>query len=369
MRIAHVSDCYLPRTGGIETQVRALAHAQLAAGDDVRIITATPGHGAVRSGRDDDGGLPVHRVAAHLPAELPVHPRTAHHVREILRRDPVDVVHIHAGVVSPFAWGALRAARSVDVPTVTTVHSMWGPVASPSLRASRLVLPWVKDGVAMTAVSRVAAERVRQALGVPVGVIPNGIDPGLWPVVPWSPVAGRLRLVSVLRLAPRKRAGALIDVIADAASRLPTGALSAVIIGDGPERDRLQRKVVRRGTTSAITLVGRRDPAGIRAIYAEADAFIQASVRESFGIAALEARTSGLPVIARAQTGAGEFVADGVTGRLVHSDAEMVDVVVGLARDPSQLTRLRSAASAMPPPQEWPLVLTAAREAYRRAGA
>lgn len=369
VRIAHVSDCYLPRTGGIETQVRALAHAQIATGDDVRIITATPGHGDVRAGIDHDDGLPVFRVAAHLPAELPVHPRTAHHVREILRRDPVDVVHIHAGVVSPFAWGALRAAHAVGLPTVITVHSMWGPVASPSLRVSRLVLPWVKDGVAMTAVSHVAAERVRAALGVPVGVIPNGIDPELWPVVPWSPMPGRLRLVSVLRLAPRKRAGALIDVISDAAARLPAGALSAVIIGDGPERDRLQRKVVRRGLAGAITLAGRRDPTGIRVSFADADAFIQASVRESFGIAALEARASGLPVVARAETGAGEFVEDGVTGLLVGSDAEMVDALVDLSTHPERLAVLRAAASAAPPPQEWPLVLNAAREAYRRATA
>ena len=43
MRILHVSDCYAPRTGGIETQVRDLARAQAAQGHDVHVLTATTG--------------------------------------------------------------------------------------------------------------------------------------------------------------------------------------------------------------------------------------------------------------------------------------------------------------------------------------
>ncbi|MGI9197554.1 MAG: glycosyltransferase, partial [Candidatus Nanopelagicales bacterium] len=110
MRIAHVSDCYAPRTGGIETQVRSLALAQHARGDDVRIITASPGHEGVRAGADVVDGLPVERIALSLPGEIPVHPRTRARVLASLRAAPVDVVHVHAGVISPFAWGAVRAA-------------------------------------------------------------------------------------------------------------------------------------------------------------------------------------------------------------------------------------------------------------------
>ncbi|WP_448630181.1 hypothetical protein [Cellulomonas soli] len=46
MRVVHVSDCYPPRTGGIESQVGDLAAAQVAAGHDVHVFTATVGeHG------------------------------------------------------------------------------------------------------------------------------------------------------------------------------------------------------------------------------------------------------------------------------------------------------------------------------------
>jgi len=107
VRIAHVSDCYAPRTGGIETQVRALAGRQAAHGDRVRVITATPGHAGVFAGDDDVDGLPVHRVAARLPFELPVHPRTVTEVGALLDRHPVDVVHVRLPVSCRRSPGAL----------------------------------------------------------------------------------------------------------------------------------------------------------------------------------------------------------------------------------------------------------------------
>ncbi|MBU6313373.1 MAG: glycosyltransferase, partial [Actinomycetales bacterium] len=180
MRIAHVSDCYLPRTGGIETQVRSLALAQAARGHDVRIITASPGHGDVRSGRDIVDGLSVERIAVSLPGEIPIHPRTRTRVVESLIANPVDVIHVHAGVVSPFAWGGVRAAHELTIPTVVTVHSVWGPLARPAFGASNSLVRWASWGVVLSAVSQVAADRVSQAVGVDVDVLPNGIDASAW---------------------------------------------------------------------------------------------------------------------------------------------------------------------------------------------
>ena len=50
MRILHVSDCYAPRTGGIESQVRDLARAQVQAGHEVHVLTATVGDEGERGG-------------------------------------------------------------------------------------------------------------------------------------------------------------------------------------------------------------------------------------------------------------------------------------------------------------------------------
>lgn len=366
MRIAHVSDCYLPRTGGIETQVRALALAQREVGQDVRIITATPGHDEVRSGRDVVDGIEVHRVAARLPFELPVHPRTRSEVVKVLTAYPVDVLHVHAGVISPFAWGAIRAAEQLQIPALVTVHSVWGPMARPGFKIAHALARW--NHVAMSSVSEAAAERVSSALGVEVMVTPNGIDPAQWRIAPARPVPGALRLVSVMRLAPRKRLGALLHILKQASAQLaPEIELRATIIGDGPELARALSYLARNDLEHAVTMAGRLDRDAIKGVFSESDVFVQPSIRESFGLAALEARTAGLPVIVRDETGSTEFVTDRLTGLIVDSDAAMVGGIVELARDVPLRSSIAEHNRSVPPAQSWPNVLAAVDAAYTRA--
>jgi len=372
MRIAHVSDCYAPRTGGIETQVQALAGRQSARGDDVRVITATPGHAGVFAGDDVVEGLTVHRVAAHLPFELPVHPRTSREVGVLLDRHPVDVVHVHAGVVSPFAWGAIRAATQRRLPTLVTVHSVWGPVARPGFGLSEALLRWARRGVTLSAVSEVAAARIERA--VPragrVLVVPNGIDPAQWRIEPGPPDPTRLRIVTVMRMAPRKRTLPLVRILEAAAGRL-TGpvALSAVIVGDGPERARAEKHVRDHGLADRIRFTGRLDRAAILQVFAESDAYLQPSVKESFGLAALEARSAGLPVVARTETGTTQFIRDGEQGLLADDDDGLARALVRLGTDRALLAAITERNRATPPQDAWPHVLEVVDAAYAHAGA
>jgi len=371
VRIAHVSDCFAPRTGGIETQVAALAGHQQADGDDVYVITATPGHDAVFAGPEVVNGITVQRVAAHIPFELPVHPRTGHEVSRLLRAEPVDIVHVHAGVVSPFAWGAIRAATKAGVPTLVTVHSIWGPMAAPGFGASDSLLRWTRWGVTLSAVSDVAASRI--AAAVPragtVLVVPNGIDPADWKVehVPAGPE--RLRLASVLRMAPRKRTLPLVRIIEAAIRRLDGIDVTAVLVGDGPERAGAEKYVDAQGLSGAITFAGRLDRAGILDVFARTDAYVQPSIKESFGLAALEARSAGLPIVARSQTGTTQFVRDGAEGLLADDDAGMAAAIVRLGRDPGLRDRIAAHNRSVEPLEAWPSVLETVRDAYRIAGA
>ena len=367
MRIAHVSDCYLPRTGGIETQVRGLALAQAARGDEVRIITATPGDGPVRAGRDVVDGLPVDRLAARLPADLPVHPRTRAGVRALLESDPVDVVHVHVGATSPFAWGALRAVAQLDLPTVVTVHSVWGPLSRSGYRAARSAL--LRPNLVISAVSGMAASAVSRSLGTDVAVLPNALDPTPWQRESAVPrVDGAFRVVTVSRLAPRKRINALLTAIARAQVLIgPSTCIEATIIGDGPQRALAERTARRLGIDATFT--GRLDGAGIRDVFARSDAFVQASVRESFGIAALEARTCGLPVIARAQAGTSEFIHDRVEGLLAADDASLASAIALLATDPALAQRIAAHNVAEPIDQTWDHICARASALYADAGA
>jgi len=370
VRIAHVSDCYAPRTGGIESQVAALATQQRAAGLDVRVITASPGAGHRRSGLDHVDGLPVQRVAARIPFDLPIHPRTRREVGAVLDADPVDVVHVHAGVISPFAWGAVRAARERGLPVLVTVHSVWGPLASPAFGVSDALAHWSSWGVTLSAVSDLAAERVHRAVpqGGDVLVVPNGIDPEHWRVPEHAVDPRTLHVVTVMRLAPRKRTLPLVRILHEARSSLAGSVdLRATIVGDGPVRARAERVSSRLDMADALTFTGRLDRAGVLSVLGAGDIYVQPSVRESFGLAALEARTAGLPVVVRSQSGSTQFIRDGVEGAVAVDDDGMAAAVIRLGRDSDARARIAAHNRENAPAEAWPRVLVAVDDAYAQA--
>ncbi len=364
MRILHVSDCYAPRTGGIESQVRDLARQQVVAGHEVHVMTATATadgqHGVVQ----DDGGVQVHRLGTRLPFELPINPAAPPRMRALMRDLQPDVVHVHAGVVSPFAYDGARVALGEALPLAITWHCMLdGAVAA--LRGAVGASRWRSAPVALSAVSRAAADRVEAVFRQPAAVLPNGLDLDLW--APSEATASpTLRCVATMRLAPRKRGLALIGVVEDALAQLEDGELKLDIIGDGPMRGRIEKRIARRGL-GGITLRGRLDRAQIRDIYAQADVFVAPAVLEAFGIAALEARAAGLAVVARRGTGIEEFITGGVDGLLVDDDAGMARAFVRLAKDAALAAALTGHARAHRPVHGWRKTLDAAESEYRRA--
>ncbi len=368
MRIAHVSDCYLPRTGGIETQVRALALQQAGAGHDVRIITATAGDEGVFAGTEIRDGLTVHRVAARIPAGLPIHPRTYREVGTVLAADPVDVVHVHAGVISPFAWGAIRAARDAGLPVLVTVHCVWGAVAERAFALSDRVLGWSDWGIQISAVSGLAASRIESAVPRcgPVLVIPNGISPAEWSIAAVPRADSIVRLASVMRIAPRKRVIPLMRMLRTAQHMLGDSTrLELTIIGDGPERARAERFANRNNL--AVHFAGRLDRAGILEQFARTDIYVQPSIKESFGLAALEARCAGLPLVIHADSGTTQFVTDGVEGLLGADDWAMAGAIARLAHDRSLRERIAEHNRSVDPADSWPNVLQEVIHGYEVA--
>ncbi|MEY4137637.1 MAG: hypothetical protein RL205_1765 [Actinomycetota bacterium] len=370
VRIAHVSDCYLPRTGGIETQVRALAMQQAAAGHDVRVITATAGSGAVFAGTEIIDGLPVHRVAARIPAGLPIHPRTYREVSAVLAADPVDAVHVHAGVISPFAWGAIRAARDAGLPVLVTVHCVWGPVAERAFALSDRALGWSDWGIQLSAVSGLAASRIEGAApaSAPVLVIPNGITPAEWALVPAVRTDDVVRLTSVMRLAPRKRIIPLLRMLKAAQRMVGAGIpLELTVIGDGPDRGRAERFARRHELP--VRFRGRLDRAGILEEFAHTDIYVQPSIKESFGLAALEARCAGLPLVIHADSGTTQFVSEGVDGLIGADDWAMAGAIAQLAHDRALRERIAEHNRTVEPSDSWPNVLQEVIHGYEVAAA
>ncbi|ROO90994.1 glycosyltransferase involved in cell wall biosynthesis [Actinocorallia herbida] len=342
-----MSDCFLPRLGGIEVQVDELAAAQRADGHEVAVVTATPG--------PDFAGLL--RVGPRVPWGLPV----GGSLRPVLEELKPDVLHIHAGVVSPFAWRALATCR--DVPAVVTVHSLWGRPTGLAYR--RLIGP----DVAVTAVSEAAARPIRRALGADVRVVPNGIDTAPWRAIrPWLPT-GAVHVVAVGRLAPRKEPFTLLKVLREAGRRVP---IRATIVGDGPAARGVRRFLREHRMAHWVRVTGRLDRSEVREVLASADVFVAPARRESFGLAALEARLAGVPVIAHAGSGVADFVAPEREGLLAGSVKELTEALIRLTTDHELRHRIAAHNGATVPERcTWPAVLAAFDALYesRRAAA
>ncbi|MGZ4415269.1 MAG: glycosyltransferase, partial [Gaiellaceae bacterium] len=148
------------------------------------------------------------------------------------------------------------------------------------------------------------------------------------------------RLISVGRLAAPKDWSTLLWALA----RLEPETFSElVIVGDGPERERVEDELARRSLAGRVRLLGERD--GVPSLLADADVFVLASRSEGLPLSVIEAMAAGLPVVASDVGGLRELVLESQTGVLVPSGdpAALADALRPLLRDRALRRRLGSA--------------------------
>ena len=349
MRVALACDWFLPRQGGIELHLRDLALALRAAGADARIVTTTRGAEVI-------DGVPVHRVRTPLVpgGGFAFSPGVVGAVDRLIRDESFDVVHAHASVVSPVAFAAAIAARRAGLPSLVTFHSMLHR-ASFLLGASEALFGWSERGVVLSAVSSVVAEQVARWIpGANVGVLPNGLDTRFWRELPNAPPANEIVFASAIRLSRKKRPMRLVRAFAEAA-RFVAGApaMRLVVAGEGPERGATRRLADELGVGNRVELTGHLSRADLRALYARSHAFVLPSERESFGIAALEARAAGLPVIGMLSSGVRDFIRQGLDGLLARDDAELARHISRLALDAPFRDYVRHRNRSVAPQYDW----------------
>ena len=294
-------------------------------------------------------------------------------IREGLQRldaGDIDVLHAHLGVASPLAFFLARGAARRGIPTVVTVHSLWSRVR-PIMAAMDAWGRWSRLPIQWTAVSEAAAAPVRRLMPphVRVEVIANGINPGDWEVgTPVRATQDDVVVAAVMRLALRKRPLPLLRMLGRAQHALGEGRrLRLVIAGEGRLRPLMRWYAARHGLSGQVEFVGRVDRDGVRRLLRSADMFVAPARLESFGIAALEARCAGVPVVAMASGGVGEFVEHGVEGLLCADDADMARAISALAADDLGRERIADHNRSTTCRVTWEEVLDRTDAAYERA--
>jgi glycosyltransferase involved in cell wall biosynthesis len=361
MRIAHVTDCYLPRMGGIERQVDGLTRSQLAAGHDVEVITSVPPDGS-------GSAVPVIGPARGGGRPGSIRYQTAWRGRQAAIEGGYDLVHLHASTFSPLAYLAAGATSKAGIPTVVTLHSLWS-WATPIFRGFDLALDWRRWPITWTAVSEAAALSLAGVLRprTAISVLPNGVQAELWRCQRSPRDPNRVVLVSVMRLAARKRPMQLLAMLRAARAQLPPELrIEVKIVGDGPKREAMT-DYLHKHRMDWVELTGQLDQPAIRRAFADADIYLSPATLESFGIAALEARCAGLPVIACAGTGVSDFISHGQNGLLAAGDAEMTDAIVSLAGSAQLRAALTAGALGTESGFSWDSVLRSCAGVYAAA--
>ncbi len=360
-RILHVTDYYRPKVGGIEMFVEELAARQYVAGHEVTVLTVA---------RDPDGTgatgpVEVIRAPSRSPVPLPILPRG-------LDLTSYDVVHLHLSVACPFSTRVAMAAAGLGVPVVATVHSLWTGREG-WVRIIGAIAGWDGWPVRWTAVSSAAARAMHGPLGehTRVDVVPNAVDVGWWSACePLEDASRPITFVSVMRLAGRKRPLQLLEAFAAARRAVPEDlSLRLVVVGEGPLARKVRARVTDLGLDGCVELTGGLTRDEIRDLYRSADGYVAPSHQESFGIAALEARTAGLPVVAMRSGGVGEFVGHGAEGLLCEDDGDLTRALASLAEDKELRDRIAAHNRSRPPDLDWSTALAGFQAAYVDAAA
>lgn len=375
-KIALVSDWFLPSVGGVEYQMRNLAWELMARGHSVEGITSAPGPDRVE-------GIPVHRLNIR---RIPLVDITYEHkalplLEEKFLAGKFDVIHCH-GLYSPLSHVSVYLGKKHNIPTVLTNHSLAQGTPNDRLYVHfyhRIVQLWAlliyrklvrrktMTPDVITAVSKIVADETSLVYRTrDVYLLPDGIQPEEWRLSPQA--HPRPRVTCVSRLYPTKRTVELIRAIPRIYEKLDGGSRPLfTIIGEGRERKRLENLVVRHGLEGDVELLGFQEQVKIREVFNKTDLFVLPSSREGFGIAVLEARTAGLPVVAMNHGGVGEIIRHGHDGYLADTYDEFVDHIAALMGDPALRRRVAENAKAPLPHFAWDQVLLRHLEVYRLA--
>nr|WP_281496629.1 glycosyltransferase family 4 protein [Ornithinimicrobium sp. F0845] len=319
-RVALVSSSYHPHLGGVEEHVRQVAAELTSRGHTVEVWTVDRGE---RLGAQWVDGVRVRYLPTPLPARktsnlarfaLTAPLALARWLRAARQLRP-DVIHVHCfGPNGPYARVVASLTRT---PWVLSAHGETFMDANDLFGRSALMRAQLRRGCsdadAVTGCSEAVADDLRGAYGArDVSVVPNGVRVATHTTITSPADATLKQVVAVGRLVEVKGFDLLIDAVARSRE-----VRSLHVVGDGPEREALQRLVRRLDLQDRVALLGPRSPEDAQQAMANAALVVMPSRREAFGIVALEAWASGTPLIATSLGGPAGFVTDGVDGILV----------------------------------------------------
>jgi N-acetyl-alpha-D-glucosaminyl L-malate synthase BshA len=266
---------------------------------------------------------------------------------EVAQEASLDIFHVHYAIPHAVAGALAREILGDKAPRLmTTLHGTDITVVGSDPYFLPVTRFAIERSQGLTTPSSALRSETFEKLGIDprteIEVIPNFVDTEEFTPAPAG--AEPALVVHNSNFRPLKRVG---DVLGVFALLRKTRRCELALIGDGPDRPAMERLAQELGIASSVTFLGER--LDFADVLRRARVFLLPSAAESFGLAALEALSCGVPVVASRVGGLPEVVDDGVTGFLRPAgDIEAMAEAAGRVLDDGALrTRMSVAARAV----------------------
>lgn len=265
----------------------------------------------------------------------------------------LDLIHAHYAV--PHATSAYLAKEMVGREgfcVVTTLHGTDITLVGQDPSYHGITQFSIQKSDGLTAVSEYLRQETVEHFDIPaerIEVIPNFVDLALYKRDAHPCLRSRLSqpgeniVMHISNFRAVKRVPDVVSAFARMARQLPA---RLVLVGDGPERGRVQQMAEEEGVADRVTFLGKQE--SVAEILSCADLFLLPSATESFGLVALEAMACGVPVIASRVGGLPEVLPHGEAGYLAEVGAvdEMAEYGVSILKDRDTWRRMSANARA-----------------------
>jgi glycosyltransferase involved in cell wall biosynthesis len=268
-------------------------------------------------------------------------------VRELHKRQPIDLIHAHAAL--PCGQAAAAVSRELGIPFVVTVHGLdaffteqvHGLAGRLCKRAAKAVY---RSAARVICISQKVADRIVK--GVPslakTAVVYNGVDPQMFR--PGPDDRPPQRLLTVGNFIPVKGHELLLRAFAKIGQRYPQ--LTCDMVGDGPEHSRLARLAHELKISDRVRFSGRQSRRQVAEAMQRCSLFVLPSRFEGLGCVYLEAMATQKPAIACEGQGIDEIIRHGLNGWLVRpgDPDDLAAAISGLLDNENLRQRLGAAA-------------------------
>ena len=359
MKILITSDLFFVETNGVVTSVRNLMDELKKSGHDVRVLSISNKMKSCKNG--DVTLIRSMPIRVYNGTRMPTSYRHKL-IKELVEWKP-DVIHSQCEF---FSFGFARyISKKTGAPIVHTYHTMYEDYVGyvflikrfgrwVARKITKRLLENVDSVIVPT--EKVKNRHIENGVRCDFNIIPSGIDLERHKQRISSEERNQIRqrygiaedktvLINLGRIATEKNINELIEYFARVSAKVPNALL--MIVGDGPAREQLQKKVSDMNMSKKIIFTGMVPPAEVHKYYQSADIFVSASTSETQGLTYIEAAANSLPLLCRYDECLNNVIVQGGNGFAYKDENEFLRALDALLSSTDDLIAMGKRSEAV----------------------